>query len=83
MVNWTFVRPGFIVSAATRRSRRCKHDRSTQLLIVLGAAQEAAPPPESPVDCALAGSCGNVEEILLVPHGSTNVRVGALPWTKS
>ena len=39
---------------------------------------EAAPPPRSPA-CAAPGSCGPTIDVRLVPHGSTNVRVGSLP----
>jgi hypothetical protein len=42
---------------------------------------EAAPPPESPVACAVAGACGAPMDVMLVPHGATNVRVAALPWS--
>eukprot|EP01052_Picozoa_sp_SAG31_P000959 SAG31_NODE_30_length_32545_cov_9.378999_22_plen_146_part_00 len=44
---------------------------------------EAAPPPDSPVACGAAGACGASFPLTMVPHGSTDVRVGALPWTSS
>lgn len=42
---------------------------------------EAAPPPESPVACAVVGTCGAPKDVMLVPHGATDVRVAALPWS--
>jgi hypothetical protein len=39
---------------------------------------EAAPPPASPA-CSVEGACGETIDAVLVPHGSTNVRVGSLP----
>jgi hypothetical protein len=44
----------------------------------VNAAEE---PPASPVDCAsVAGGCGDVTEVTLVPYGSTNLRMSGLPW---
>merc|ERR1712060_533399 len=42
---------------------------------------EAEPPPQSPVACGATGACGPQMDVMLVPHGATDVRVGALPWT--
>lgn len=39
---------------------------------------EAAPPPTSPA-CGEKGACGEPTDVVLVPHGSTNVRVGSFP----
>ena len=40
----------------------------------------AASPPQSPVDCSVAGTCGDEVPVTLVPFGSTLLRVAALPW---
>jgi hypothetical protein len=37
------------------------------------------PPPASPVDCVGMG-CGAEEELVLVPLGSTNIRISVFPW---
>jgi hypothetical protein len=42
----------------------------------------AAPPPASPVCGAPADACGDLELVTLVPHGSTLLRMTALPYTK-
>ena len=42
----------------------------------------AAPPPQSPVDCAQAGACGDVAAVTLTPFGSTHLRMTELPWTR-
>jgi hypothetical protein len=39
---------------------------------------EATPPPASPA-CAAAGVCGPPSKVLLVPHGSTALRIGSFP----
>ena len=39
---------------------------------------EATPPPASPA-CAAASACGPPTRVLLVPHGSTAVRIGSFP----
>eukprot|EP00039_Didymoeca_costata_P021703 m.2809 g.2809 ORF g.2809 m.2809 type:complete len:948 (-) comp2595_c0_seq1:128-2971(-) len=39
--------------------------------------QAANEPPSSPVDCA---TCGAEEQVELVPYGSTDIRMSALPW---
>ena len=36
-------------------------------------------PPSSPVSCG-AGDCGQEEELVLVPYGSTNIRISVFPW---
>ena len=36
-------------------------------------------PPSSPVGCG-AGDCGQEEELVLVPYGSTNIRISVFPW---
>lgn len=41
----------------------------------------AATPPDSPVNCAAAGACGEEVAVTLVPYGTTLLRVAALPWT--
>jgi hypothetical protein len=38
---------------------------------------EAAPPPASPA--CVSGACGKTVDVVLVPHGSTNVRGGSFP----
>ncbi len=42
-------------------------------------AGSAAAPPASPA-CATAGACGAAVPVLLVPHGGTSLRIGALPY---
>ena len=39
---------------------------------------EATPPPDSPA-CTAAGACGPLSKVLLVPHGSTALRIGSFP----
>jgi len=39
-------------------------------------------PPPSPIDCAVQ-TCGPEETIVMVPYGSTNIRMSALPWIKA
>jgi len=39
---------------------------------------EATPPPDSPA-CTAAGACGPLSKVLLVPHGSTALRIGSVP----
>ena len=41
----------------------------------------AATPPNSPVDCAAPGTCGDEVAVTLVPYGTTLLRVAALPWS--
>lgn len=41
----------------------------------------AQPPPASPVDCSVAGACGNLIDVVLVPYGTTHLRVTELPYT--
>ena len=36
-------------------------------------------PPASPVECS-ANGCGDEEHLMLVPYGSTNIRISAFPW---
>jgi len=41
-----------------------------------------AEPPPSPVDCGDAATpCGGAEDVVLVPFGTTRLRMGLLPWT--
>ena len=40
---------------------------------------EAAPPPHSPACADSDGGCGAVQNIKLVPHGCTAIRVGTFP----
>ena len=41
----------------------------------------AAPPPASPVDCSAAGACGDPVKVLLVPYGTTHLRMTEMPYT--
>jgi hypothetical protein len=42
----------------------------------------AKEPEPSPIDCgAVAGGCGPVVDVELVPYGATNLRMSGLPWT--
>ena len=43
----------------------------------------AAPPPASPVNCAAAGACGAPKAVLLVPFGTTHLRMTQLPYTSA
>jgi len=45
--------------------------------VKIGAADQ---PPQSPVTC---GNCGPVTNLVLVPFGSTDLRIGAFPWISS
>ena len=40
----------------------------------------AAEPPQSPVCVGGGAECGELEEVVLVPYGSTRLRMGLLPW---
>ena len=42
----------------------------------------AGPPPASPITCATS-QCGDLELVTLVPHGSTLLRMTAMPYTNS
>ena len=42
--------------------------------------QPAGPPP-SPIDCTPAGVCGPVFDVVLVPFGTSHLRMTELPWT--
>jgi len=42
----------------------------------------AAQPPTSPITCS-GTNCGAVVDIVLVPFGSTNLRIGSFPWTQN
>jgi hypothetical protein len=42
----------------------------------------AAPPPASPVCAAPADQCGDLELVTLLPHGSTLLRMTALPYAE-
>ena len=44
-----------------------------------GSDVEATPPPASPACAAEAGACGPPAKVLLVPHGSTALRIGSFP----
>lgn len=41
----------------------------------------AAPPPESPVDCSAPGACGAAVDVILVPYGTTHLRMTEMPFT--
>ena len=41
----------------------------------------AAPPPVSPIDCSGAGACGTPIKALLVPFGTTHLRMTEMPFT--
>lgn len=41
----------------------------------------AAPPPQSPYDCAAAGACADAVPVVLTPFGATHLRMTELPWT--
>ena len=43
-------------------------------------APSAAPPPQSPIDCTVAGACGEVVVGTFVPFGATHLRMTELPW---
>lgn len=54
-------------------------------------SNSSAPPPRSPLVCEGAGPaalrgkaspCGQPEQVLLLPYAATNLRIGALPWTR-
>jgi hypothetical protein len=40
----------------------------------------AAPPPQSPIDCTVAGACGEMVVGTFVPFGATHLRMTELPW---
>jgi hypothetical protein len=42
----------------------------------------AAPPPDSPA-CAAPNTCGDLELVTLVPHGSTLLRITAFPYAEA
>lgn len=42
----------------------------------------AAPPPQSPVDCAAPGACSPATQVVLTPFGATHLRMTELPWTQ-
>lgn len=48
-----------------------------------GYAQDgsAAPPPASPVDCSAPGACGQPIDVVLVPYGTTHLRMTEMPYT--
>jgi hypothetical protein len=40
--------------------------------------------PVSPIDCSSDGnSCGEIETVYLVPHGTTLLRISILPFVNS
>ena len=41
----------------------------------------AQPPPASPIDCSVSGACGTPIDIVLVPYGTTHLRVTEIPYT--
>ena len=43
------------------------------------AQNSAAPPPDSPACASPGAGCGEPEEVQLVPHGGTDLRMGELP----
>jgi len=42
----------------------------------------AQPPPQSPVDCTVAGACGELVLGNFVPFGATHLRMTELPWSQ-
>ena len=40
----------------------------------------ASEPPPSPA-CAASGACGEAQQVLLVPHGASDLRIGQFPLT--
>jgi len=64
--------PPVTVSASARRVARWG---TTQ------GGKVAESPPASPLECSADDGCGDLETLELVPFGSTQVRIGAFPWT--
>jgi hypothetical protein len=41
----------------------------------------AQPPPQSPVDCSQPNACGPAVPVVLVPYGTTHLRMTEMPYT--
>jgi len=67
------------------------HAKGRRLPSWIEVTNAAAAPPPSPVMCNQEGAeyspdaidCGPVTDLLLVPYGCTDLRMGSLPWIRS